>query len=100
MRAKQVDANQVAVVAAFRAAGASVLHLHEVGKGCPDLLIGIAGVDALVELKDGNKTASQTELNELQQVFHRNWRGRKVVVITSAKQAFDFTRFLHREATR
>ena len=101
MRAKNVDANQTAVVAAFRAAGASVLHLHEVGKGCPDLLVGIAGVDALVELKVETRDRDALNLlNDLQVKFHRTWRGRKVTLITSARQAFDFARELAREARR
>lgn len=35
-RKARVDANQSEVVAAFRAAGATVQHLHMVGGGCPD----------------------------------------------------------------
>jgi hypothetical protein len=92
--AKQVDGNQTAVVAALRAAGASVLHLHEIGRGAPDLLVGIAGVDALVEVKDGAKAASARKLNEDQVAWHREWRGRTVTVITSAREAFDFARHL------
>lgn len=94
MRAKHVDANQVAVVAALRAAGASVLHLHAVGSGCPDLLVGIAGRDCLVEVKDGKKIPSKQKLNELQVKFHRSWRGRPVAVITSSEEAVTFVREL------
>jgi len=87
MASKSVDANQVAVVAAFRAAGASVLHLHTLGAGCPDLLIGVDGVDQLVELKDGRKRESERRLRPEQVVFHREWRGRSVFVVTSAAEA-------------
>jgi len=99
-RARNVDANQAAVVEAFRTAGASVLHLHAVGKGCPDLLVGIGKRDALVEVKDGKKPPSARALNELQVAFQRTWRGRPVTVITSERQAFDFARELLREALR
>ena len=92
--AKQVDANQTAVVAAFRAAGASVLHLHAVGQGCPDLLIGIRGRDALVEVKDGKQAPAKQRLNEQQLKWHRQWRGRPVTVITSAVDAYIFARHL------
>lgn len=98
MRAKNVDRNQTAVVAAFRAAGASVLHLHEVGRGCPDLLIGISGRDCLVEVKDGARGAAVDLLNDAQVEFHRSWKGRPVALITSARQAFDFARELATEA--
>lgn len=94
MHARQVDANQTAIVAALRTAGATVLHLHTVGDGCPDLLVGIAGVDALVEVKDGKKPPSAQRLRPDQEVFHRQWRGRPVTVLTSARQAFDFARHL------
>lgn len=82
-------------MAALRAAGASVLHLHEVGSGCPDLLIGIAGKDCLAEVKNPKPGANAVDLlNGLQVEFHRTWRGRKVVLLTSARQAFEFAREL------
>lgn len=94
MKAANVDANQAAVVRAFREAGASVLHLHAVGAGCPDLLIGIAGRDCLVEVKDGAKSRRAQQLRESQVAFHRAWRGRPVAVITSAEDAVAFARYL------
>lgn len=79
--ARKVDANQAAIVAAFRALGASVLHLHTVGAGCPDLLVGIRGVNVLVELKDGSKPPSARRLTPLEEQFCASWRGRQVVVV-------------------
>lgn len=99
MRARQVDANQVAVVAALRAAGATVQHLHAVGAGCPDLLIGIGGANYLLELKDGAKPASAQKLTPDQVAFHRAWRG-QVLVIRSAQQAFVFARDRRADARR
>lgn len=92
--AKQVDSNQVEVVAALRAAGATVLHLHEVADGCPDLLIGIAGINALIEIKDGHKPPSAQRLTPDQVSFHRTWRGMPVKVVTSGTQAFEYARSL------
>jgi hypothetical protein len=40
MTYKRVDDNQGAVTKALRAEGWSVTHLHAIGKGCPDLLVG------------------------------------------------------------
>lgn len=37
--AKRSDANQPEIVEALRKAGATVQDLHEVGKGCPDILV-------------------------------------------------------------
>jgi DNA-binding NarL/FixJ family response regulator len=39
-RAAKVDANQTEITAALRQMGATVQHIHTVGKGCPDLLVG------------------------------------------------------------
>ena len=85
--ARQVDANQVAVVAALRAAGAPVQHLLEVGQGVPDLLVGIGGSNYLIEVKDGRKPASAQALTPDQVAWHRQWRG-QVMVITTANDAF------------
>lgn len=85
--ARRVDANQAAVVEAFRAAGASVLHLHAVGDGCPDLLIGLAGVDVQVEVKDGRKVPSARKLTPAEARHHATWRGRPIAVVESAQDA-------------
>lgn len=96
MRAANVDANQQAIVAALRAAGATVQHLHQVGAGCPDLLVGFERQNFLIEVK--NAAAGGT-LNDEQVKWHRSWRG-QVRVITSSQQAFDFVRELARGARR
>lgn len=79
-RAAKVDANQREVVAALRGAGASVQLLHAVGEGCPDLLVGYKGLNMLLEVKDGNKPPSAQRLTPQQEIWHRDWRGHRVVV--------------------
>lgn len=79
-RAAKVDANQREVVAALRAAGASVQLLHAVGEGCPDLLVGYKGLNMLLEVKDGSKPPSAQKLTPQQEEWHRDWRGHRVVV--------------------
>jgi hypothetical protein len=79
-RAANVDRNQPEIVAALRAAGATVEHLHAVGGGCPDLLVGYRGANYLLEVKDGRKVASAKRLNPDQIVWHASWRGQKAVV--------------------
>lgn len=49
--AKRVDGNHSTLVKTFEQLGCSVLDLSRVGGGAPDLLIGIAGVNVLVEVK-------------------------------------------------
>ena len=80
-RAAKVDANQVAIVAALRKIGASVLHLHAVGGGCPDLLVAYRGRNVLLEVKMPGE-----ELNALQVKFIKEWRG-EVHVVRSPLEA-------------
>jgi hypothetical protein len=86
MRAAKVDDNQKEIVKALRTLGCSVQHLHSVGAGCPDLLVGYKGFNILLELKDGNKSPSQQKLTPDQVIWHRDWRGH-VNVVNSSEQA-------------
>jgi hypothetical protein len=79
-RAARTDANQTAIVDEFRAWGASVLPLHAVGSGCPDLLLGHPRETFLVEVKDGSKPPSARKLTPDQVEFHASWRGRIEIV--------------------
>ena len=73
--AKRVDANQADIVLALRQVGATVQHLHEVGRGCPDILVGFRGVTLVLEIKDGNKAPSKRKLTKDEQNWHDDWRG-------------------------
>lgn len=86
MRAAKVDANQSAIVSALRKIGATVQPLHTVGKGCPDLLIGLRGMNLLLEVKDGSKPPSAQKLTADQVAWHRDWCG-QVEVVNSVEQA-------------
>jgi len=79
-RAAKVDENQREVVKALRKAGATVQHLHAVGAGCPDLLVGFRGINYLIEVKDGKKPPSARKLTDDQVIWHRDWRGNAHVV--------------------
>jgi hypothetical protein len=81
MRAKRADATQPAIVEALRKVGVSVEHLHEVGKGMPDLLLCVRGETLLMECKvPGEK------LNKQQIDFIVSWPGR-VEVVHSPEEA-------------
>ena len=80
-RAARVDANQPEIVKALRAAGASVQHLHTIGRGCPDLLVGFRGNNWLLEVKDHNGTLTADE-----RTWSAIWRG-QVDVVRSADDA-------------
>ena len=74
-RAAKVDANQADIVKGLRRIGCSVLPLHAVGQGCPDLLVARSGNTMLMEIKDGNKPPSQRKLTPDQEAFHERWHG-------------------------
>lgn len=78
----RVDSNQPEVVKLFRDLGASVQHLHTVGKGCPDLLIGYCGINGVVEVKDPRQPPSKRRLTEDEEKWHTSWQGNVVVVQT------------------
>ena len=92
--ARNVDGNQVAVVAAFRKAGAFVQHLHAVGAGCPDLLVGYRGVWRVVEVKDGRKVPSARRLTEAEAKWHERaaFLGLPVSVVESPEDAVQLLR--------
>lgn len=78
---KKIDDNQTRIVEALRRIGASVLSLASIGRGCPDLLVGLRGVNHLLEVKD-----AKGELTALQRPWFKAWRGR-VSVVRSPEEA-------------
>ena len=77
---KRIDANHVEIVKALRKIGCDVISLAAVGSGGPDLLVGIAGRNYLIEVKNGKKPRSGQKLTPEQIKFHRNWCGQKTVI--------------------
>ena len=82
-RRARVDANQEAVVKAIRSYGMSVKVISSMGKGVPDLAVGYQGLTCLLEVKDGDKSASRTKLTPDEQRFADSWRGHRAVVYTA-----------------
>ena len=80
-RAK-IDDNQPAIVKALKQIGCNVQSLAACGNGVPDLLLGYRGQNILLEVKDGDKTASRKKLTPDQIVWHALWRGQVAVVET------------------
>lgn len=75
MRAKRVDDNQAKIVEQLRRLHISVQHLHTIGKGCPDLLLGVRNKNFLIELKDSKKAPSEKKLTPDEQEFFDTWKG-------------------------
>jgi hypothetical protein len=79
-RAARVDRNQPEIVQALRQVGASVQHLHHVGKGCPDILVGFQGLNYLMEIKDGDKPPSRRRLTDDEAEWFAQWNGYAAIV--------------------
>ncbi len=67
---KRVDQNQPEIVDALRKIGCTVQHLHTVGKGCPDLLVGVGTTNLLLEVKRHGEA-----LNEREETWFEQWDG-------------------------
>ena len=78
--ARRVDKNQKRIIAALRAAGASVTCTYMVGNGFVDIVVGVNGINYLLEIKDGTKPPSKRKLTPCEQAWHRHWRGQVAVV--------------------
>ena len=72
---RRADANQAAIVLALRKLGYSVQHLHTVGGGCPDIVVGHDGHNYLFEIKTRGGKLTQDE-----SIFHEVWRGQVNVI--------------------
>ena len=59
--AARSDSNQQDIMDALRAAGASVVSLHRMGGGMPDLLVGYDGKNYLMEVKVGKAVLTPDE---------------------------------------
>lgn len=81
MRTKaRTDSNQLEIVTALRKKGASVLLLHQVGKGCPDVLVGWNNSNFLIEIKNNSQPPSKRKLTPDEQDFFDTWQGQAAVV--------------------
>jgi hypothetical protein len=80
MKHGRVDANQKEIVRALRAVGATVQSLADVGRGCPDLLVGFRATNYLLEVKDGSKPPSARTLTTDEDKWFVKWYGTARVV--------------------
>lgn len=79
--AAKIDVNQPEIVDALRKAGCTVQHLHMVGSGCPDILVGHMGKNYLIEIKSGGG-----KLTKHEKAFHTTWMG-QVSIARNADEA-------------
>jgi Holliday junction resolvase len=74
--AKKIDRNQPDLVNKLRQVGCTVFVTSSVGRGFPDLVVGIKGFNFLFEVKEGALTASRKKLTPDEQRFFDTWKGK------------------------
>lgn len=87
--ANRRDSNHAAIVCAYQSVGCYVMDLSRVGAGVPDLLIGLMGVNQLVEIKVKGNERPNSDTGKAQERFKRDWRGGKVRRVRSVDDALD-----------
>lgn len=78
-RAAKIDVNQPEIVRQIRELGWSVQHLHTIGKGCPDIMVGAKGKNYLFEIKNPEYDG---KLTDDEQEWHDAWRGQVAIAET------------------
>lgn len=84
-RGCKIDESQPAIVDALRDAGATIQHIHTIGRGCPDILVGYRGKNILFEIKT---TDHNSKMTDSETSWHRRWKG-QVAVVRSPEEAVD-----------
>ena len=93
---KRVDANQQELVKVMRRLGCTWRSTHEI-PGALDGIIGVAGIDQRIEIKDGSKVPSARKLTTAEAEEIDMWRGRKPVIIESVEQLVELVNKLRKE---
>jgi hypothetical protein len=75
------DKNHHRVTNVLHRLGCTVTDLAEVGRGVPDVLVGVNGENVLVEIKNPLTQYGRRGLNKRQQGFAQRWRGGPVHII-------------------
>jgi hypothetical protein len=94
--AAKVDKNQSKMIKVLRDGGCSVFSLAGMGKGCPDLLVGIESklhgpTTYLIEVKDGSRYGKSRSIESMltkdQKTFISMWTGSPVVILKDVETA-------------
>ena len=92
-RDARVDENQMDIVKALRKCGAAVLHLHQIGQGCPDILVRLPNGELhLCEIKNGKR---KWKLEYDQIIFHARWG--PIAILDSVENAISWINAVRRK---
>lgn len=81
-RHRKRDGNHAELVSQLLGVGYSVLDTADLGHGAPDLIVGTAGFNLLLEVKNPEQPPSKRKLTPDEQDFRDSWRGQYAVVET------------------
>jgi hypothetical protein len=93
--ARRTDNNQSAIIQALRDIGCSVQDLSQLGRGCPDLLIGFRMRNFLLEIKNCEDHAPR--LTDCEERWIKAWAG-QVAVVTNVADAIAIVQDIQFEA--
>lgn len=97
VRRGKKDGNHDALKAVFLQLGCSVADLYNAGlPGFPDIVVGVAGKNALVEIKNPETAYGRAGLNNNQTAFERDWRGAKPFVVSDELEVVALVNSLRR----
>lgn len=91
------DVNHNLIVRIFESLGAGWLETSAVA-GALDGIVGCCGIDQRVEIKDGDKPASERTLTTPESEVFDTWPGRRPVVVETAEDAIELIYTLRRES--
>lgn len=91
----RADQNHVELAKVYEDLGCSVVNTYHVGGGFGDAVIGVVGVNEIIEIKtlDGEKTPAQVR-------FHRDWRGSPVVIVRTMDDVIAHVKAIRRRVWR
>lgn len=89
------DDNQSEIVGWYLQLGCSVVDLGDIGNGCPDLLIGCAGIDGLAEVKVPGE-----DLRSNQVLWNAKWRGGRPWKVSTQSDVIDHVAWLRKRACK
>lgn len=84
---KRRDKNHNQIKQALTKIGCSVFDTADVGKGFPDLIVGIRGYIFIVEIKNKDNWYGKKGLSKTQIEFAETWRGSEPISATTPEDA-------------
>lgn len=94
---KKADRNQPDLVKYLRGLGATFQHTHQIA-GALDGIVGYAGIDQRVEIKDPEKSGSARKLTDKEKTTFNEWKGRPPIIIETEKDCLELINRMEMEA--